>query len=82
MEKDELEEKFVDLGNSQCELEQQLQQLQQSIDHLKTKSGSPEDVNDLAVLSGGMWSFSHTCIIKTPVEFWWQPPIYNAKRSL
>ena len=65
MEKDELEEKFVDLRNSQYELEQQLYQLQQSIDSLKTKSGSPEDVNDLAVLSGGKWSYAHRCIIKT-----------------
>ncbi len=53
MEKDELEEKFVDLKNSQYEMEQQLQHIVSSAESLKERSASPLEVNRLMKKAGG-----------------------------
>ncbi len=51
IEKDELEEKFVDLSNSQFELDQQLQRVQSTVDVLRSKSNSGK-IQGLAELRG------------------------------
>ena len=53
VEKDELEEKFVDLKNSQYEMEQQLQHIVSSAESLKERSASPLEVNRLMKKAGG-----------------------------